>query len=590
MTPPPQLVANTVSQLLAQRVATTPHAPAFYRESIHGGWESITWQDFEMRAAKLSRSLHAAGLRKGGRLALIAPVSLEWELLHHAAMAMGVAIVGLDTHDLPDRIAAMCTLADVTAIATSNACSLARFDADRLLGAKFVLDLGMAAGLADGIRRLTWSELNRLGDSMKDAPETPRTSEIATIIFTSGATGTPKGITYTHAQLCLATAGICESFPFIGANSCLLCWLPLSNLFQRMVNLAALRSGAATYLLGDPHRIMAVVADVSPEVFIGVPRFYEKLYQGIQQQVASQPAYIRGLVELAMGIARKASQRRRQRQACPFWLQLGHQIAELAVLRRIRGVMGARIRCMITGSAPTPGYLLEEFDALGWLLLEAYGLSENVLPMAMNLVDDFRFGTVGRPLQGNEIIVGENGAIKVRGQGVFAGYLGDAEKASFDKDGFYTTGDLGQFDVDGYLKLIGRTTDLIKTSTGRRVAPAPVEALLQSIPGIDQAILIGAGRKCLVALCYCTGEATTAEFKPRLAVAIGEKLKQVAEHERPTAIGVIEHPFSIERGELTSNLKLRRSVIEEMHTQVIQRMYGLLDQQEKSTTDHIMII
>jgi len=396
--------ADTVPQLLALRAAETPQAVAFQHETSDGRWESISWQDFSLRVASLRCALSAAGLRKGERLALIAPVSLKWELLQHAALAMGVAIVGMDAHDLPERIAAMAEQAGVTAFAAVDGRALSQLRTNGLAGVRLLIDLGQV-GEPDGElpaaqRRLKWAELEALGASPVAEPQPPATDDIATIIFTSGTTGAPKGIAFSHRQVCLAVAGICEVFSFVGHEGRLLCWLPLSNLFQRMVNLAALRQGTATYLLGDPRRVMDVVAQVSPDIFVGVPRFYEKLYDGIRANIAAQAPLQRRLVEWAWDIGRRASRYRQQRRAAPTWLQLVHSLADRLVLSRVRGIMGQRLRCMVTGSAPTPRHLLEELHGLGWPVLEAYGLSENVLPMAMNRVDDFRFGSVGRPLPG----------------------------------------------------------------------------------------------------------------------------------------------------------------------------------------------
>ncbi len=586
--------ASTVAQLLDLRAAETPQGIAFQREAADGRWESISWQDFSRRVAKLRRALSAAGLRKGDRLALIAPVSLEWELLHHAAMAMGVAVVGMDAHDLPERIATMAEQAGIAAFATADGRSLSRLGLDRLAAVRFLLDLNQpgnkGAELPEGPRRLTWPGLEAMGTSAQGDPEPPAADDIATIIFTSGTTGAPKGIAYSHGQVCLAVGAICEVFNFVGHEGRLLCWLPLSNLFQRMVNLAAVRQGVATYLLGDPRRVMEVVARVSPDIFVGVPRFYEKLYDGIVQNIAALPPLRRQLVAWAWDLGRRASGLRRQGRAVPPWLVAAHSVADRLILRRVRSIMGKRLRCMVTGSAPTPRHLLEELHALGWVVLEAYGLSENVLPMAMNRIDDFRFGTVGRPLRGNQIVVADDGAIKVRGPGMFAGYLGEADRSAFDTEGFYLTGDLGQSDADGYLRLTGRTSELIKTSTGRRVAPAGVEAQLRSVPDIDQAVLIGNGRKCLVALCTSIQTGPDESARARLERALREQLTRINEHERPSGVALIERPFSIELGELTPNLKLKRAVIEMKHAELIQRLYDLIDRRGNSAVPDLIVI
>ncbi|MBU6256969.1 MAG: AMP-binding protein [Burkholderiales bacterium] len=575
---------NTLVRLLARRVAQTPAAVAYRIENRAGGWDALSWGDFGARVARLRRSLQAAGLRRGDRLALIAPVSFEWETLHHAALALGAVVVGLDGHDLPERIAAMADVADITAWAVTQTRPLAQLSADRRGRARLLIALAALDGHGlDGLppaRR--WDELlapaRDGGDDAADAAVdtgagAPAPGDEATVIFTSGTTGAPKGIAYSHGQLCLAVDRIGEAYSFAGAQSRLLCWLPLSNLFQRIVNLAAMRQGAATSLLADPRRVMEVVAQVEPEIFIGVPRFYEKLYEGIRANIAAQPAWRRRIANWAWDVGRRAAAGPQGSRAPSA---LARRLAERLVLARVRAVMGTRLRCMVSGSAPMPRLLLDELRALGWLVLEAYGLSENVMPMAMNRLDDYRLGSVGRPMPGNEIVVDAEGAIKVRGAGLFRGYLGDAGPAPFDAEGYYATGDLGAIDADGYLRLTGRSGDLIKTSTGRRVAPAGIEARLGGLPGIDQVMVVGNGRKGLVALCTCSG-ADDAAARATREFALRARVATLGEHERPLAVALLRRPFSIDAGELTPNLKLRRAAIEQRHAALIQSAYERAD-------------
>ncbi|MDE2454976.1 MAG: AMP-binding protein, partial [Burkholderiales bacterium] len=493
---------GTVSARLARRVAETPEANAFLVESEGGRWQGLSWAEFGRRVARLRAALAAAGLKKGDRIALIAPVSLEWELLHHAALGLGAVVVGLDAHDLPARVAEMVELAGISAFATADPRVLEALRPQRLAAATFVLMLGHPASAGPpGVRCLDWNGLDALAENAANDAPPPVATDLATLIFTSGTTGAPKAIAYSHGQLVLAIDAICDAFAFVGAQARMLCWLPLSNLFQRVVNLAALRQGASTYLLADPRRVMEVVATVAPDIFVGVPRFYEKLYDGIRANIAAQPPGRARLANWAWDVGRRASRRRLEGRPLPPGLRLAQGLAERLVLRKIRAILGNRLRCMVTGSAPMPRLLLEEFHALGWIVLEAYGLSEDVMPMAMNRLDDFRFGTVGRPMPGNEVVIAADGTVKVRGPGLFAGYWADPGPPPFDAEGYYATGDLGRFDDEGYLSLTGRSGEMIKTSTGRRIAPAGIEAQLRGVPGLDQVLLVGNGRKALIALC-----------------------------------------------------------------------------------------
>ncbi len=578
----PGLPRTTVPEMLHQRVAASPEATAFCSEQADGGWTPIAWREFKAETQRLAAGLLRHGLAKGDRLALIAPVSLEWELLHHAALSIGVVVVGLDAHDLPARVALMCETADVTAVATTHRGILSALKPERQRRLRFVVLLPVSGGSSDlaaaAVPALTLEQLKQMdGAALTDSTAPPPApDDTATIIFTSGTTGDPKGIAYSHAQVCLAIDAISDAFPFVGPGSHLLCWLPLSNLFQRMVNLAGMRRGAASFLLGDPRRVMNVVAHVSPDVFIGVPRFYEKLYQGIQARIRALPPAQRWLTQWSWAVARRVTAGQLAGKPTPAALRLAHRLLDRAVLSRVRGVMGARLRCMVTGSAPMPEHLLYEFHAIGWLLLECYGLSENVLPMAMNLVDDFRFGTVGQPLAGNDIRVSEDGSIAVRGPGVLCGYLGATTPVHpmRSEDDYYQTGDTGSIDEAGYLRLQGRNDDVVKTSTGQQIELLAVEAVLRSVEGLADAVVVAQGRKYPVAICTTDRDISNSESMRNLKIDIAENLRSIHPSRRPCAILMINREFSVSTGELTSNLKVRRKIVESRFSKEIDVLYS----------------
>jgi len=565
---------RTVPQMLDERVAASPGVTAFCTEAADGSWTPVSWRDFKAQADRLAAGLLRRGLHKGDRLALIAPVSLEWELLHHAALRSGIVVVGLDAHDLPERIAAMCDTADITAVATTAPGLLRALRPERMQRLRCVVTLpGSDTAAPPG---LTVQPLDRLCEAnapaIFDAP-LPAPGDTATIIFTSGTTGAPKGIAYTQAQLCLAIDAISEAFPFVGPGSHLLCWLPLSNLFQRMVNLAGMRRGAASYLLGDPRRVMDVVATVAPDVFIGVPRFYEKLYQGIQARIRALPPLQRKLTRLAWKTAACACACKLEGRPTPLGLGLAHRLLDRAVLSRIRQAMGGRLHCMVTGSAPTPPYLLREFHAIGWLLLECYGMSENVLPMAMNRVGDFCFGTVGRPLPGNDLRIASDGVVVVRGPGVFAGYLNGNTPPTPPQQAGFTTGDIGFIDEHGYLQLQGRRDDVVKTSTGLKIELPALEAVLRSAPGISDAVMIAKGKPYPTAICIAEFDTSDSRLALEFERHLNEVLLEVPAAKRPRAVFLGDSAFSVATGELTSNLKIRRETIETRYSKEIDLMY-----------------
>ncbi len=390
-----------------RRAAEAPATPAYYSLTA-GNWTPITWADFMRGAEQCARRFAGLGLGAGARLGLMAPTGLDWETLQVGALLCGAAVVGLDAHDQPARLADIVETSGLAGLVVGDAAAYARIPAEACANLSFVLCLNDDP--VPPTCRVRW--VRRPVFDAFDGTEpasAPTSQSVATIIFTSGSTGAPKGIAYTHAQVCAAVAGILDAFPEITANDRLVCWLPLSNLFQRMINFCAAGRGAQTYFVADPRAIMTHLPTIQPHVFIAVPRFFEKLNEGIEQKLATQPASARKLVAWASAVGERAAQARRAGNAPGLFTRLQLPLAERLVLKRLRAILGGNIRFMVSGSAPFPRWLLERFHALGLLVLEAYGLSENVVPIAINRVTDYEFGTVGRVISGNEVRIADDG-------------------------------------------------------------------------------------------------------------------------------------------------------------------------------------
>lgn len=496
--------------------------------------------------------------------------------------ARGV-VVGIDPHDLGTRLSDIALRAGVTVLFAATPELVAKFAETVHGNLRLVI-------VFEGDARSTGSDaavsLSRMLEPLVDAPgewDRAEPDDTATILFTSGTTGEPKGIAYTHRQMCLTVSALLDGFADIREGSHLACWLPLANIFQRMVNICAIGRGAQIFYVEDPREIMRWIARIDPRIFIGVPRFYEKLYAGIEERIAMAPVWMRRVVRWAMAAGSTRAKALRHGDEPGALDRLRFTVADALVLRRIRRVMGSELRYMISGSAPMPRSLLERFDALGFAVLEGYALSENVIPIATNTPAAMRFGTVGKPMRGNEVTIAADGEVKVRGPGVFAGYYGEAAAPdSVDADGFLSTGDLGEIDPDGFLTLTGRKSEIVKTSTGRRIAPVHVESVLRQAPAVEHAVVFGAGRAALVALISVApafvadasaGEGDDGDDDERKLLAtcarLRADLRRVAQElpnwQRPEGLVVTTRSLTIEAGELTSNLKLRRPAIEQTY-------------------------
>jgi long-chain acyl-CoA synthetase len=374
----------------------------------------------------------------------------------------------------------------------------------------------------------------------------------------------------------MAVRAILDAFADIAEGARLASWLPLSNPFQRIINLCAMARGAQTYYVSDPREVMRHLPAIRPQVFIGVPRFFEKFYAAAMAQLAAHGRWRERIARWAIDIGDRRARLLREGQAVPARLGLGHRLADAVVLRHIRNAFGGELRYLVSGSAAMPPWLLERLHAMGLLVLEAYGLSECIVPVAANRPGAYRFGSVGRLMLGNEARLAPDGELLLRSGGVFERYLGAADDAnSVDDEGWLPTGDYATIDADGFVSLLGRKSEVFKTSTGRRVAPQVVEAALKAVPGVEHAAVFGAGRPNLLAVVTLSPEAPASVANLRSAVP--GALVCLPDYLRPAGLVLSRRPFAIESGELTGNLKLRRQVVGDRFAAALGALAALVD-------------
>lgn len=536
---------RVIPQLLAERARASPETPAAYFRGADGDWQSCNWREFHARVARAAHGLRALGFHNGDRLAIQLGVCLEWELLRQAALAAGGVVVGIDPGAAPDQVAHMLHVARPAGVAAGDVSNLNRLC---LLGPSSIR-LGVTLGELKPEERVDFAGGGLSAASLRwldRQPSEPRLSlptpdAPATIIFTSGSTSVPKGIQFSHRQIMAACEAISQTYPELEEGDTCVCWLPLAHLYQRMVNLLSIARGMATYFVADPESLIDQLPQIQPSFFVGVPRVFEK----IAADVRSEP---------------QKSQR---------W----------------RG----RLKYAVTGSAPIAPEVLEFLAQHDVLTLEAYGTTENVIPIAASRKHARRFGSVGRPLPQNDLRFAPDGEILVKGPGVFHGYVGDPSRDRFTDDGYYATGDFGYLDEDGFLFLTGRKSDIIKTSTGRKIAPAKIEAVYSRAPLVGHVVVFGNGRPRLVALVTIndrrwqdqntsgrTNGSDDYVEKVRTAVAtqFAALEQSLSSYERISNFAVLDRPFSVRLGEVTPTLKIRRERIEQLHAETIETLYA----------------
>jgi long-chain acyl-CoA synthetase len=412
----------------------------------------------------------------------------------------------------------------------------------------------------------------------------------------------PKPVVFSHAQVLHACKSILDAYPEVESGVRLICWLPLANLFQRIINFCSIVKGGTSYVVGQPQQVMEAVAFANPQVFIAVPRFCERLHEGIMSRVRASPILAR-IVEtsIALNAARLAADKSGLRLSRAR--RMTAMIADRIVLARLRYAMGRDLQFIVTGSAPMPRWLLVRLAAIGIVVLEAYGVSENLVPVAANRLRSHKLGTVGKPIGDNEVRVAADGEILVRGAGVFSPTfeMNVARSQALTDDGFLATGDLGAFDADGFLVLHGRRGEAFKDARGRWIAPSHIEAALRRVGGIEHVDVLRMRHDRLVGILSLDRTATglrsdgfssSSENEDRTALELLDRLADALASLpvalRPRGYLVVRAGFSIATGELTTNLKLRRQSLTTRPANPLRDLDDQLDGMSDSTSRPIL--
>lgn len=592
----PPVDPGTIVDAFIQRAEKTPQRTAFHGLTSDGQWTLVNWEVFAQRVRRLAASFAAHGIGRGARVAICAATSINWEIAQMAALYAGASVVGLDPN-YPDSLLTR-LLADsrAQALVAQNALVLARFSGAALGALDLVATIEDAPpGTSSPVPTL--HALAQQSGDIAIPPPQARPKDEAVIVHSSGTTGVPKTIPYRQDQLMIALQAILDAFPDIDENSTLVCWLPLSNLFQRMINFAAMMRGARSYIVDDPRSVMEHVRAARPDVFIGVPRFFEKVQAGIAGRIETGSPIAAFLGKQAIALGHRRAQASRTDTRPPLVVRALWPLADRWILARIRETFGGRLRYFISGSAPMPGWLLEWFEAIGLPVLEAYGVSENIVPMAANRWEQRRIGTVGKPMPAHEVTIAEDGEILVRGPGVAeppsVGLQPDART-----NDFLATGDLGKFDHDGFLRIVGRKADVFKSSTGKWIVPTDIEGRLARVPYIEHAVVSGAGRKATIAVVSVAASHTLAatadgeadrpdgDEEPvveRLRVDVGAALADLPSQQQLAGLLIVAAAdLSVTGGELTTNLKVRRRHVERKFAAEIERLHAAIDRRQAS--------
>lgn len=569
----------------------------------HEGRRHVTtYAQLGVATQQAAAALIAHGVRPGDRVALFAGNCPEWTILDLAILRAGAVTVTVYATSTPEQVAYILADSGAVAVVCGGPTELDRVRAvrDRLPDLRLVVSMDPSSTDGSDGSDLTVAELtDRAPSPAQEAEIEARLAALgaqspATIIYTSGTTGEPKGAVLTHGNLLAQLDAIRERFAIPGGARNM-SFLPLSHALERGWTLVMLDHGVENVSVADPRTVAEAMVEIRPQLFVSVPRLYEKVYAVAHEQAGEGAT--RRIFDWALGVGLAVHRRRRAGRPVPLHLRAAFPVADRLVLHRIRDAVGGPKIVMASGGAPIRPEVLEFFLAGGLDVYEGYGLTETAPMISCNAPGATRIGSVGQPIPGCEVRIGEAGEIQARGPNVFAGYWGrtDLDEAAFI-DGWFRTGDVGRLDADGFLYVTDRLKDLIITAQGKNVAPGPLEAALTADPLIESAVVIGDDRKYLVALLapsfpelerYAASRGwPTDDRAGLLARAEVQALYQervaavgvgLAHHEQIQKFRLLPDELTMDGGELTPTMKVRRQKVAQRYEELVTDMYGAPD-------------
>ena len=558
---------RTTPELWRDAVSGAPAQPAYLEETADD-WRPVSWDEAAERVEGLAQGLLARGVRNGDRVAILSRTRLEWILLDWAVMSIGAVVVGL----YPTSSAKECEYI------LGHCEAVLAFTEDEEQTRKLVSIRGSLPTLRE-ILPFDWLEKlesdGRLARHLR--PEPAEEDDLATLIYTSGTTGPPKGCMLTHRNLVTAATRVTEEMHQPGDT--VLLFLPLAHSYGRLAHQTATHRGATIALVADVTRVPDALATVRPTVLPAVPRVYEKVHANALGEIERAGGLRRRIGLWALEVGGRTSRVRREGGRVGAGLALQQRLADRLVFTKVRDRLGGRLRVGVSGAAPLSPDVMEFFHALGMPVVEGYGLTETASSASVNAPTDFRIGTVGRPVDGAEIRLAEDGEILIRSESVFAGYYKEPEatRAALTDDGWLRTGDVGEIDDKGFLKITDRKKDLIITAGGKNIAPQNLENALKTSRFVSQALVVGDRRPYVTALVTLDeAELASSDRDPQELVQelVDDVNRDRTRVEQIKRFVILPRDFSQEEGEVTPTLKLRRRVVQDHFADEIEKLYA----------------
>lgn len=578
---------------------------------VEGKYQGITHDELRKDALAFAGFLKSVGIEKGDRVAILSENRPQWVVADIATMMIGAVNVPLYPSLPPNQIAYIIQNAECKAIVVSTALQLNKIRKIRseIPTVQTVVSINELDPPDESV--VEFEEAKKIGDKFNHAHPNAIANvelsehDLATLVYTSGTTGNPKGVMLTHRNICenvkSCNESMCKILP-LDENDSTLSFLPLCHTYERTAGYYLMFACGATINYAESIETITMnLAEVRPTVVITVPRLFERIKSSLFKNVDSSPPAKRKLFYWALQTGYKYAKAKRHREFAPL-LSMQYALADALVLSKVKERFGGRLRYFVSGGAALPKETGELFEAMGITILEGFGLTETSPVTHVNRPDKVKYGTVGPPIHNVEHKIAPDGEILLRGPNIMKGYWRDPEatKEVIDEDGWFHTGDIGEIDEDNYLKITDRKKHIIVNSGGKNIAPLPIENLLAASPYVEQVVVIGEKRPFLSAIIVPNFD-TLKTFADQKGIRYESNLdlmqkdevkklyddlirsisRNLASHEKVRRFLLVPDPFSIEKGEMTPTLKIKRKVVEEKFKNEIEALYkGLVYEAE----------
>ncbi|MEU1393594.1 MULTISPECIES: long-chain fatty acid--CoA ligase [unclassified Nonomuraea] len=583
---------SSIPSLLRDRIAATPDAEA-YRVPSGEAWTSLSWSEVGERVRGLALGLSGLGAGPGRRVSILCSTRLEWILADLAVLSTGAATTTIYPSNTAAECAFVITDSGSTIVIAEDDEQVAKLRSVQKELPDVTCVVVVDGSASDDGWVVTLDSVSRAEGDYDALVDAIAQDDLATLIYTSGTTGRPKGVELTHDNWLFA-AGSVREIGLLSPADLHFLWLPLSHSFGKLLEVVMIDIGVPTAIDGRLDRIADNLGALRPTVMAAAPRIFEKIHNTVVATVRREGGVKLRIFEWARETGLRVSRARQRGAAVPLTTRVEHGLADRLVFAKLRARFGGRIRFFISGAAPLSRDVAEFFDGAGLTILEGYGLTESSAGSFLNRPESVRFGTVGPPLPGTEVRIADDGEILIGGRGVMRGYHGlPQETAEALADGWLHTGDIGELDDAGRLLITDRKKELIKTSGGKYVAPTHLEGRIKAAcPFASHVFVHGDRRNYVTALVtldmdvvrpWAEAESLPADAEalrghPRMREEVDKAIRQVnadqASYATVKKFAILAGDFTVETGELTPSLKIRRKAVEERHADVLDGFYA----------------